>query len=148
MECMAFLAVPLLLQLVSISATYPDCSDPATYTSYSESTEYKGLNDDTPWDRTRNTGDKCNLIRWSEVVRCWPYIWRSKKLLPLLISLSFPPSSRFLYPFPPSLLTCHSWRLSSCCYCLLLFSSSPKIAQPLASFFDSVLLFSVHVACV
>ena len=52
----------LLLLLTSVSSSsYPDCSDPATYSSYGKSTEYKGLNSNTAWDRTFNTGDTCDF---------------------------------------------------------------------------------------
>ena len=50
----------ILISCVS-SSSYPDCSDPATYSSYGKSTEYKGLNSNTAWDRTFNTGDTCDF---------------------------------------------------------------------------------------
>ena len=50
----------ILISCVS-STSYPDCSDPSTYSSYGKSTEYKGLNSNTAWDRTLNTGDTCDF---------------------------------------------------------------------------------------
>ena len=51
----------VMIQVWLVTAVYPNCSDPSTYTSYNKSTEYKGLNDVTPWDRVRNTSDNCNF---------------------------------------------------------------------------------------
>ena len=50
------------LILTTASATsYPDCTNPSTYTSYGKSTEYKGLSDKTAWDRTLDSGDLCDF---------------------------------------------------------------------------------------
>ena len=48
--------------IISVSgSTYPDCTDPNTYTSYGKSTEYKGLSDNIAWDRTLDSGNSCNF---------------------------------------------------------------------------------------
>ena len=48
--------------IISVSgSSYPDCTDPSTYTSYGKSTQYKGLSDTTAWDRTENSGNSCDF---------------------------------------------------------------------------------------
>ena len=60
MEKAIYHGILFLLIRQSVSS-YPDCSDPSTYSSYGKSTEYKGLNSNTAWDRTFNTGDTCDF---------------------------------------------------------------------------------------
>ena len=48
--------------IISVSgSSYPNCTDPSTYTSYGKSTEYKGLSDNIAWDRTLDNGDACDF---------------------------------------------------------------------------------------
>ena len=52
----------VMMMIISVSgSTYPNCTDPSTYTSYGESTEYKGLSDNIAWDRTLDSGDFCDF---------------------------------------------------------------------------------------
>ena len=52
----------VMMMIISVSgSTYPDCTDPSTYTSYGKSTQYKGLSDTTAWDRTLDSGDACDF---------------------------------------------------------------------------------------
>ena len=52
----------VMLMIISVSgSTYPNCTDPSSYTKYGKSTEYKGLSDTTAWDRTLDNGDACDF---------------------------------------------------------------------------------------
>ena len=51
-----------MMMIISVSgSTYPNCTDPSTFTSYGKSTEYKGLGDTTAWDRRLDSGDACDF---------------------------------------------------------------------------------------